>query len=354
MSEIISGIHKYERLDALTQLPPSVADETAIAFIENFYLNFPATKGKNDQIDEKQFLSFNTTNTSEESIIPKRVPVHDIIDHIGVGRLLNEFDTVSSLEPISRITENVGQAFSQLSSYLKSISSIVEDWKNLKKKIDLKMYILNHHDKDKPMNSNVKSIWDEMTEDQILKLVKDEDRYVEALSIYESDRNGLSLKYDNRTVEEELLFQKLTRYDKANTVLLNNDRENLFLELRPKIERRHVFEFQIRLNMLEWTESWIDSILDKKDANPPEISKRILDENAELNNLFKDSPEYFDLIEDSPEHIELAAKNKEIYARLQKKVLKLLNRTAPSEAKRYILLKHIEKQSSLEQNLDLN
>jgi hypothetical protein len=174
------------------------------------------------------------------------------------------------------------------------------------------------------------------------------------LSIYESDRNGLSLKYDNRTVEEEMLFQKLTRYDKANTVLLHDDRENLFLELRPKIERRHVFEFQIRLNMLEWTEGWIDSILDKKDANPPEISKHILEENAELNNLFRDSPEYFDLVEGSPEHIELAAKNKEIYARLQKKVLKLLSRTAPSEAKRYILLKHIEKQSSIEQNLDLN
>jgi hypothetical protein len=165
MIETDLGKQKYDRLDVLTQLPPSVADETALAFIQNFYLNFPATKGKNDQIDEKEFLSFKTASTSEESIIPKRVVVHDIIDHIGIGKLLNEFDTVNSLEPISQINENIGQTFSQLSSYLKSISSLVEDWKNLKKKIDLKMYILNHHDTNKTMNSNVKSIWDEMTED---------------------------------------------------------------------------------------------------------------------------------------------------------------------------------------------
>jgi hypothetical protein len=45
--------------------------------------------------------------------------------------------------------------------------------------------------------------------------------------------------------------------------------------------------------MLEWTEVWIDSILDKKGANPLEISKYILDENTELNNLFRGKKIYF-------------------------------------------------------------
>jgi hypothetical protein len=345
---------KYEKLKMLTQLPTNVTDDVAMEFLQNFYLSFPVVKSENKSVDEKEFLSLKSGSTSEESSIPRRVSAHDIIDHIGVGRLLNEFDVVNSLEPLSNIRANEISVFHAFETYLRSKIEMIENWKNSDQKIALKMWILKHSDTSVAMNSNVKLLWDEMSEDQILQLLASENRYAEALDIYKSDLEILRSKSDKKTDEEVSEFKILTEFDKINSALRGNDRENLFSELAPKIERRHVFEFMIRLNMLEWTEGWIDAILDSKDANPPEISTKILEENAELNDLFTNNPEYFDIVEDSPEHLELTAKNKEIYLRVQKKVLKLLNRVAPTEAKRYILLKHIEKQRELEKNKDLN
>jgi hypothetical protein len=358
MLETSLGNTKYEKLESLTQLPPTVTDDVAMAFIQNFYLNFPPTKDEHGEIIENEFLSFKTANTSEESNIEKRVVVHDIIDHIGVGRMLNEFDAVGYLEPISKIKNHVSATFDKLANYMKDISPLVDEWKASDQKIDLKMYVLRNRDKDKdkdsPMNLYVKSVWDEMTQDQILKLIQDEKRYRDALSIYGPDLEILRGKYNSRTDEEMKVYKELNEFDKINDSLWANDRENLFANLVPKIERRHVLEFLIRLNMLEWTEEWIDSILEAKDANLPKISEKILEENGELNTLFRDHPEYFDLIEGGQEYADLTFKNKEVYARVQKKVLRLLNRIAPTEAKRYILLKNIEKQAHIEKNKELN